>query len=459
MRPDGPARPVEAAFLGALFLAGVVHWVLFFGLPPRLPPSVGDWAKERRYYTVLRQAVREGRVPYYVSRPIQGTRKFLANPEVVLSPQVLFLRFLEVEPFVAVQTVLAYTAGFVGCSWLRRRYRLSLLPFTLLFLVFNFNGHLTAHLAVGHSMWAGGFLLPFFFLYMLELIEGRDPRRTPVKLALALFAILLQGALHVFNWCVLLLVLTAAFRWRLAGAVARTLLWAGVAGACRLLPAAVVWSDREVVFLTGYPGLGDLASALLTLRPPDLQKASGLNVWEYDAFVGPLALAWIVAFGVARMPAEHRSLRGPLAVMVLLSLGSFYYVVHVLKVPLLNAERASSRLLIVPVLLLAVLAAIATERDADRLGRHRIAAWAVAVATAVLLATHSVVWSLPSFERVWPPPPHQRDLAIQIVNQDPSGTERGPRYVAGVRAAFAVTAGALVVMVRRLRNSSGRSPA
>src|SRR5262245_20762907 len=157
---DPPAQAPSARgrrdewLLGVLFLAGAVHWLLFFGLPPRLPAGVGDWAKERRYYTVLGEAVREVRVPYFVSRPIQETRKFLAIPEVVWSPQVLLLGVLDVETYVAAQTVLLYTAGFIGCLWLRRRYSLSALPFTLLFLLFNFNGHVTAHLAVGHSMWA-----------------------------------------------------------------------------------------------------------------------------------------------------------------------------------------------------------------------------------------------------------------------------------------------------------------
>ena len=39
------------------------------------------------------------------------------------------------------------------------------------------NGHIVAHLAIGHSMWTGYFLLPFVFVYLMDILDGADGRR------------------------------------------------------------------------------------------------------------------------------------------------------------------------------------------------------------------------------------------------------------------------------------------
>src|SRR5688572_25038604 len=89
-----------------LLAAGSLHWIFFFGVPPQVPREQADWPKEFRYYAALRQAAVEMRIPYFVSLPIQDTRKFLAIPEVVVSPQVLLLRFLSIDAFLVVHFVL-----------------------------------------------------------------------------------------------------------------------------------------------------------------------------------------------------------------------------------------------------------------------------------------------------------------------------------------------------------------
>ena len=66
-------------FLATLYLAGAAHWTWFFGTAaePFRGPSFTreDWPKEYRYYSILQQAVREGEMPYLISRPIH-TRRF-----------------------------------------------------------------------------------------------------------------------------------------------------------------------------------------------------------------------------------------------------------------------------------------------------------------------------------------------------------------------------------------------
>src|SRR6185503_14416052 len=285
----GRGALLEAA-LAALFGIGVLHWLYVFGwLTPGFAGmsfNVADWPKEVRYYVALQQAIVDGRIPWYVSKSIQDTRKFLANPEVPWSPDVLLLRFVGIEVFLVLKVLSWYSVGFAGLLLIRRRYALSLPPFTVLFLLFAMNGHIVAHLAIGHSMWTGYFLLPFVFLYLMDLL-GDFPATAPLKLALVFFLMLLQGSLHIFVSCLLLITLSAVFRRGAWKPLLVALLWTAALGACRLVPAAVVlFGKMDQVFISGYASAADLLSAFVRIRPITTSRQGGLfgtlNWWEFD---------------------------------------------------------------------------------------------------------------------------------------------------------------------------------
>lgn len=461
------------AGLAALFGLGVLHWLYVFGwLTPGFAGmsfTVADWPKEVRYYVALQQALTDGRIPYYVSRSIQETRKFLANPEVPWSPDVMLLRFVGIEAFLALKVLLWYSAGFAGLLLVRRRYALSLLPFTFLFLLFAMNGHIVAHLAIGHSMWTGYFLLPFVFLHLTEMLD-RGPGTAPVKLALVFFLMLLQGSLHVFASCVLLLLLVVVFRRSAWKPVLAALAWTAALGACRLVPAAVVlFGKKEQVFISGYPRASDLLAALAWIRPITYPRQGGLfgtlNWWEFDAYVGPIGLLWLLWFGIVlrfKDPDSPRlaALEGPLAVLAVLSLDDLYAPINRLGIPLLSGERVSSRLLIVPIVFLLPLAAARTQRALQSSSRRpwtRALTVAALLVTAACLAAHSHAWSLPVLERTWPPPPHARDLGIAILDsRDLGPTARDDAYVLSVKAGVAASLLALGALAFRLRRRAGQ---
>jgi len=459
---------LREAGLAALFGLGVLHWLYVFGfLTPGFTGmtfTVADWPKEVRYYVALQQAVIDGRIPWYVSKSIQETRKFLANPEVPWSPELLLLRFCGIEVFQVLKVLVWYTAGFLGLVLIARRYRLSLLPFTFLFLLFTANGHIVAHLAVGHSMWTGYFLLPFVFLYVVDLLET-DPPASRIKLALALFLMLLQGALHVFVWCVLLMVLAVAFHPRAWKAAAVALAWTAALSACRLVPAAVVLLGKvEAVFISGYPSVADLLAAFVRIRPITYPRQGGffgtLNWWEFDLYLGVAGLLWLLWFGVAARikGPEARPfavLNGPLAILALLSMDDLYAVINRLGLPLLSGERVSARMLIVPVVFLLPPAALRMQRMLEASSRAplvRALAVAAAVVTALGLAAHAHAWSLPVLERTWPAPPHARDLALDILDaREMAATARDTAYLWSVRAGVAVSLVALAAAGWRMR--------
>jgi hypothetical protein len=462
---------LHEAALAALFGLGVLHWVYLFGfLTPGFAGmsfEVADWPKEVRYYVALQQAVTEGRVPYYVSKSIQETRKFLANPEVPWSPDVLLLRFVGIEVFLVLKVALWYAAGFAGLVLIRRRHALSLLPFTFLFLLFSFNGHIVAHLAIGHSMWTGYFLLPFVCVYLTDIVDAGS-ERAPPKLALVFFAMLLQGSLHVFVWCLLLVLLAAAFRPRAWRPLLVTLAWTAALSACRLVPAAVVlfWK-KEQLFISGYPSAADLFAALVAVRPITDPRRGGLfgtlNWWEYDAYLGVVGLAWLMWFGLVlrfRGPDARRFtvLEGPLLTLAVLSQGDLYALVNRLGIPLLSGERVSSRLLIVPIVFLLPAAALRMQRMLEASGGRLLRAGALcaAIAVAAGLAAHSHAWSLPVLERSWPAPPHARDLGLAILeSRDLGPTVRDAAYLWSVKVSAAVSLLALGALGWRLR---GRRP-
>jgi hypothetical protein len=474
-------RAAHLAVAG-LCVAGVIHWLAFFGIGQGgMSFTAADWPKEFRYYSAVQQAVTEGQVPYYVSRPIHETRKLLALPELSWSPQVALLRVVGVPTFFALNTALLFVAGFAGCLALRRRYALSLAPFALLVMVALGNGHLAAHLAVGHSMWTGAFLLPWVAVFVLALAEEpRSPRAT-LWLALVLFAILLQGAFHVFVWCLMLLGLVAAFDARARRPALAAAAWALAAGACRLLPAAAALAGRrEQPFLSGYPDPAVLLEALVRVRtaaePPRGGRFDVLGWWEYDAFVGAAALFWLLWFGVYRRwrargepdarEAEaglrgRRGLDGPLALLALLSLGDLYYPINASGIPVLAAERVSSRFLLVPLVFLAVLAAARCEADVGRARRPRRLRSVLALAaalTAVSLGVHFRTWRAPAVVASWPPAPHERVLAIELQTPDTEGA-RDRAYVASVRLGAAVSLLTLVAAGWSLwRRRSGPTP-
>jgi hypothetical protein len=458
-------RPLAVrAALVLLYLAGAAAWnVILSAEPARLSgplASVEDWPKEFRYYTVLQQAVTEGRLPLYVSRPILAGRKLLAIPEMNWTPPLLLLRAVSVPRYILADTLLWYTAGFAGLLLLRRRHGLGLLPFTLLFLVFFFNGHLVAHFAAGHSMWAAHFALPFFALGVLALLQGET--RAPALIALVMFAILLRGGIHLFAWCVLFLLLLAAFN---PGRARPTMLALGAAvvmGALRLAPAVFLAQHWHAAFLSGFPSLRDFMAALVVIRNAAVPERGGvfgqLAWWEYDTYVGPVGLALLLAGGLAlvrRVPAlparAERGLHGPMAVMAALSLGDNFLLFNLLPIPPLNGERVGARLLLLPLLFLATLAALRWQRWLETPGgarRARLARAAGAAAlagTATGLAAHAWAWRVRAVAALRPPRRALMNVQLAAAPSPLAGGDLG--YVIVVAASTAVSLAALALVV------------
>jgi hypothetical protein len=406
------SKIVTVAVLAMLLAGGAAHWVLFLNRGD-LSFKIHDWRQEYVYYSVIRQAVASARIPFHISMRFHQTDRFMAIPDTNSWPQVLLLPLMDTGSFVVLDLLVFYVLGFLGCLLLRRKFGLSLLSFSALFLLFNFNGHITAQIAVGHSAWSGYFLLPFLILLVLELLEGKSSRAMPLMIGFVLFAMVLKGSFHLYVWCLMLLGLFLIFNWRHARTIALSVAVSAVMSLFKLLPAAYTLFGKKEKFIWSYPSLRDLIDAMVTIRldlPERLLPWGTPGWWEYDMYLGVLGLGLVAIFGVWLRFSRSEDLKDvkypgldlPLLGMTLLSISYFHAFITRLPIPLLRGERVASRFIIVPIVFLIVLASVRLDRVLKRVGRSlklTLAGIGILALMALAFVDHSFLWSVGRLQR------------------------------------------------------------
>lgn len=444
-----------------LYLLGVAHWTLFLERHG-LGFEALDWKEQHQYHSVLSRAVEEGRVPWHVDKEFHGTDRFLASPQLPLSPQILLLPWFGFERYVLFNALLLYSIGFWGSVALSRRYSLSLASSTALILLVHFNGHLTAHLAVGHVIWLGTHLFPWLLLVICRVAEDQGSPRSPAWAALLLLALFLQGHFHAVLWWWFLLGLLAL--WKRGVWLRFSALTVGLSALLclgRLVPAVITYRDAYV-FQGGFPTLLEMARGLVEIRPLTRERigtALGeIPVWELDHYVGPLGLAFLLYFGVwswfrdrgGRVGEAHLqgsrvgdALLAPLATLAVLSMSMIYGVFHTL--PLFGAERVTARFLILPLVAGALLAAIRLQHWlTERHVAGRPPWWLLLglFQGAAALGAHSRVWAV---SRIVPTARElDADLSLDFVSR------ADPLYRQALVASAAVSVATLLALVLAL---------
>lgn len=399
----------QVIFLVVLFLAGIVHWCLFLQAGESYLNS-SDWAKEWKYFAVLQESIQTGRIPYHVSYPLSlvGTQRFMAIPETLslFWPPTLLFAFLDVQSFILANTLILYSIGFAGCLLIRNRYRLSPFVFFLLFALFNFNGYLTAHLSSGHSMWVGYFFLPFIAYFLLKILEEQDGWAASGWLAASLLGMVLQGAFHMFIWCLmfLALVLIGTRKFRSRTQILAAILLGILLASLRLWPATLLLGNDLRGVEPSYSSWGLFLDALIRIQPWSLEITPGIFFWEYDFYISAVGLIFILVFGIVfRFYRDKRlaEVRYPgldlaLLAMLILSVGNTWqWLATHIPVSLLAVERVPSRFLVLPFIFLLVVACIRAQRTIQPICRRPAVAFtflAAAVALLILLASHSYAW-------------------------------------------------------------------
>ena len=453
---DRTTRWVSRIWYAGLYLFGAAVWGFFLNWG-RIAFDIHDWTQEGPRYYFIRQALLAGKFPLTIGSDLASTPNFLAIPDTIISPQIVLLRFMEPGMFVLVNSLFLYTLGFIGLLLLRRKFNWSAVTFSFVFLLFSLNGHPIAQVAVGHSMWVSYFLLPYFVLLVYTLIEGKAGWKWVTLMALLVLGVNLNGGFHFVNWILLFLLLLGLTSRRYLAPVLKAIFFSVLVSLPRILPAALEFGGEGRSFISGFFSLTDMLSAFVTLKPPE-QALNGMysafGWWEADTYTGTLGLLILIVFGIYQTlrdstdeSADHPRLMGAMLAMAVLSLGKVFQPIAMLPIPLADAERVSSRFIIVPVVFLMVLAGIALERFLHArswgLGT-RIASLLVLGVTAHDLLQHARMWRVENMYLLFPSTPV--DIRAAVLAQ------ADPRYVSALMiglGAAVVTLVFLLVMIRR----------
>lgn len=395
-------RWLNRIWLALCYFTGGVLWAKFLNWG-NIPFNFHDWAEiNAPRLAFLRAAVIKGMLPLHMSNGSalrNLTDRFMALPDVFLSPQTVLLRILDVGPFVLVNTLLVYSLGVWGLWWFKKRFSLSPLVFTFLFLLFNFNGHILAHMSVGHFTWGGYFLSVWFVVLVVRLLDGDHSWRWIVGMASFLFITFLQGSFHQFVWECMFLIFLGLVAWKHWRPLLLTLLFAGLFCMVRFLPPTLLLGKFDTDFYGGYPSLWQLPISLILPATPQtslpfLNFGSNLGYWEFDLYIGHVG-ALFVLIGIllwAWQQIKNRKFSPlwlPMLALVLFSISDIYLPFAKLPIPLLNGKRVTSRFAILPLTSAFFLAAAVIQNWLNKT-RFRLEAALLGVVSLPYLATDLV---------------------------------------------------------------------
>lgn len=449
-RTDLPFRWLRVSWLAGLYLVGGALWGKFLNWGS-IPIDFHDWAEVwAPRIAFVKDAVMKGVLPLHMPNAsdsaLRGiTDRFLCLPDIMLTPQMLLLRFLDVGCFFLVNVILLYSIGMLGLLWLRRRFSLSLAAFSALFLLFNFNGHILSHLSIGHASWCGYFLLPLFIVLLIKLLDGNHTWKWIASMAFLLFFIYLQGGLHMFVWCLMFLGLLALGAWEHFMTILKSMVLSVLLSMVRITPPILLLGKFDDEFLGGYVSLFDVWDAMVRLVPPEasLSYRSMLSVlgwWELDIYLGMVGALLVICLGIYRWLSSKKEemfypqLILPLAVLSVLSIGRVYQMVRLLPVPLFSGERVSSRMLILPLLFLMVIASVELQKIFNRLSSNKCIFQWLWLASLLILAhdlwQHLKLWQVSNAFTAFPLTP--RDLSRIVIANHPDSSYFLALWIGGI---------------------------
>jgi hypothetical protein len=448
---------------------GGVMWGKFLNWG-NIPFDFHDWAEvNAARFEFLRQSVLQGVLPLHMSGAgfLRGvTDRFMSVPDVFLSPQLFLLRFLEIGPFILVNTLLLYSISVWGLWWLKKHFSLSPLVFIFMFLLFNFNGHILAHMSVGHITWGGYFLFIWFLILVVKLLEGDHSWRWIIGMALLLFVTLLQGSFHQFmleSWFLALLFLVARKHWR---PLLLSVIFAALFSMVRVLPISLTFGKFDTQFLGGYPSIINMFQSLVFNTSPKLALPfrifdSPLGYWEFDLYVGKVGFLFILSGVVLWIWSQTKDrkispLLLPMAVLTLLSISDLYLPLSKLPIPIFNSGRVTSRFFILPMIFVFVLSAKSIQNVLNNF-RYKIIALVVLLGAVVYQIIDVIqqvsAWQVTESFQVFPLTPV--DLSRVTI-----GNHADPVYFQMILIGFCISAASLMVatfLVLRERRDLKRS--
>ena len=460
--PEAESRhkTIRAVWLLLLLLIIFAGWGMFLNMGD-IPFDFHDWAEVNApRLAFLKDAVTKGRLPLHMpdSSALRGvTDRYMALPDVILSPQVLLLRWVSVGTFVLIHTWLLIGLGYWGLLLLKKRFSLSLLSFTWISLLFFFNGHILSHYAVGHVTWGGAFLFSWFTELVFALIEGKKGPVWEAEMAFLLFFIFLQGSFHQFVWCVIFLGFLAISNLKLFFTILRSGIAAGLLSAVRIIPPAMQMGAFDDDFLGGYRTPVQILNAFIKIISPadslnQAKTGAVLGWWEFDMYTGITGLLLLGLGGIAWILLRKRelgfpSLICPVAVLSLFSVRNVYMIMRFFRIPLFSGERVSSRFILLPFVFLLIAGFCALQRFLSgkrSKGSGNLLLLAGLAPLAIEIRQHLETWKVS--EAVKGFPYTYTDLSIKTV-----ANHADRPYFTGLLIGLLITLTTAALLARRLK--------
>jgi hypothetical protein len=445
------AKWIATIFLAILFVVGILHWGYFLNwFNNRF--DLGDWhVIVDPILVFISNALHSGQLPMHGNSPLFVPDRFLGRPDRPLSPQILLLYFMNPATYVMINVWIFFAIGFIGLLLIRRRYQLCLAAFTVLFLLFNFSGPITAHLAVGHVEWVGYFLLPWFVMLVLRMLEGEKIGWSWVfGMAFTMLVINLQGVVYIFLWCMAFLLMLAIIQPHFWAPVLKAILASVLLSMVRIIPLAIqYYNSSGVTFIFGFLSISQMLDALVILHSPYIldTPSSQLGSWEVDFYLGLIGFLFVFYFGVIQnwlSQKSYRLLYFPMMVMAFFSLADDYRPIFNSHIPFMDSQRAPSRFILIPFVFLIVLASIQLQKWIK--GRNyegwmeRVAMASGLVFIGVDLFEHSRAWRLATMSsKVL-----EKFTDVVVV---PLVNRPDPAYVASIITGVALTMIAFILLV------------
>ena len=209
---------------------------------------------------------------------------------------------------------------------------------------------------------------------MLRFSSGEDGWTWVAKVVFLLFYMVLAGSEHHFFWLLIWLgsfglMNINRFKWIFYAG-----LFGGLVSAVRLLPPVLGiegFSNEFTMFFGGFPNLLDIVNQMMILTPVRLGTLNSLSmagVWEYDIYFGLIGTLFILYFGLFEWLKStlYRDFFLPSFLILFFSLGKVYSPLFNSHFPFLGAERVPTRMVIVPIVVLILMAAIFFQKWLDQ---------------------------------------------------------------------------------------------
>jgi hypothetical protein len=189
--------------------------------------------------------------------------------------------------------------------------------------------------------------------------------------AVLMLSMWLLGSFQQYIIGLILLLFFSLLSWRKAGTVLVSVLFSILLSLGRILPSILIYGIADNAPLGGYPLLRFMWSSVISTRTVDnwlpyMNFQSPLGWWEFNTYFGKIGILVLVALGgfwILQQLFEKR-----ISAFWLPVFGLFYlsirnnYTEYIAWMPLFSGIRVYTRLIIIPLIIIAIVGVVAIEK-------------------------------------------------------------------------------------------------